>query len=123
MRVLVLLGFAATDFVITMTLSAADAAKHAIENPFLYSVLGGTPNPRHAHDSPRTCRGFPERIHRSDRSRHRCRVTFALNLVVLGRCAWEVVAHPSLFGNWSGGLALKKESKWKRLITASLVPC
>ena len=38
--VLVLLGFAATDFVITMTLSAADAAKHAIENPFLHPVLG-----------------------------------------------------------------------------------
>jgi hypothetical protein len=37
--VLVLLGFAATDFVITMTLSAADAAKHAIENPFLHPVL------------------------------------------------------------------------------------
>ena len=37
---LVLLGFAATDFVITMTLSAADAAKHAIENPFLHPVLG-----------------------------------------------------------------------------------
>ena len=39
--VLVLLGFAATDFVITMTLSAADAAKHAIENPFLHPVLDG----------------------------------------------------------------------------------
>lgn len=38
--VLTLLGFAATDFVITMTLSAADAAKHAVENPFLRPHLG-----------------------------------------------------------------------------------
>src|SRR4029453_2880072 len=38
--VLVLLGFAATDFVITMTLSAADAPKPPIENPYLHRVLG-----------------------------------------------------------------------------------
>jgi hypothetical protein len=38
--VLILLGFATTDFVITMTLSAADAARHAVANPFLHPILG-----------------------------------------------------------------------------------
>jgi len=106
--VLVLLGFAATDFVITMTLSAADAAKHAIENPFLHHVLGD-------HQVLVTLailsvlaavflRGFKEAIGLAAAA---ALPYLALNLVVLGRGAWEILTHPSLLADWRAGLAAR----------------
>ncbi|HEX9188772.1 MAG TPA: hypothetical protein VGB87_16950, partial [Vicinamibacteria bacterium] len=106
--VLVLLGFAATDFVITMTLSAADAAKHAIENPFFHDVLGD-------HQILVTLailtvlaavflKGFREAIGLATAA---AVPYLALNLVVLGRGAWEVLAHPTLLGDWRSALAAK----------------
>ena len=106
--VLVLLGFAATDFVITMTLSAADAAKHAIENPFLHPVLDG-------HEILVTLailtvlaavflRGFHEAIGLAALA---AVPYLLLNLVVLARGAMEIIAQPALLVDWRAALAVK----------------
>lgn len=103
--VLILLGFAATDFVITMTLSSADAAKHAIENPFLHSALGD-------HQVLVTLTllvvmaavfliGFREAIGLATMA---AVPYLALNLIVLVRCLWEIVIHPSLIPDWTRAL-------------------
>jgi hypothetical protein len=106
--VLTLLGFAATDFVITMTLSAADAAKHAIENPFLEPVLG-------RHQVLVTLailtvlgavflKGFEEAVGLAAVA---AVPYLALNLVVLARGAWEVVTHPAHLEGWRSALSAK----------------
>jgi len=103
--VLVLLGFAATDFVITMTLSAADAAKHAIENPFLRPVLGDHPIlVTLAILTVLTAvflKGFNEAIGLAAVA---ALPYLALNLVVLGRGALEVIENPALLAGWRSAL-------------------
>ncbi len=106
--VLVMLGFAATDFVITMTLSAADAAQHAIENPFLRPYLGGT---RVALTLAMLAvlaavflKGFREAIGLAAA----VSVPYLLlNAVVLARCTVEILRHPDLLPEWKAHLALR----------------
>jgi len=99
--VLVLLGFAGTDFVITMTLSAADAARHAIANSYLHPYVG---------DSPILLTlglllllaivfflGFSEAI---GLAQVVAVPYLALNIIVLVRGLWEVFRHPELIRSW-----------------------
>ena len=103
--VLALLGFAATDFIITMTLSAADASAHLIENPNLNTWLDG-------HQLLITLvllaalggvflRGFSEAI---GLAVFLVATYLALNLVVVAAATWEIVLHPSYVSNWSSAL-------------------
>ena len=71
--VLVLLGFASTDFIITMTLSAADAAAHFIHNPYAPNWLC-KPDACHAASSQRAGDYLSQRFQRGYRNRGRtCR--------------------------------------------------
>jgi len=103
--VLALLGFAATDFIITMTLSAADASAHLIENPNLHALLEG-------HRLPVTLvllallgavflKGFTEAIGVAVAM---VATYLALNVVVIGVAAWQVVRHPHVVGDWTNAL-------------------
>jgi len=116
--VLVLLGFAATDFVITMTLSAPDAARHAIANPYLHRLVG---------DAPIELTiglllllavvfffGFNEAI-----SLAQLVVIpyLILNLIALLRGALEVIRHGEVFSQWR--ISLAAHGDWTAIFVAS----
>src|SRR4030095_5365009 len=109
--VLVLLGFAATDFVITMTLSAADAAKHAIENPFLQPVLGEHPILVTLAILTVLAAVFLKGFHEAIGLAAAAAVPYlVINLIILGRCWLEVMAHPTLLTDWRAALAAKGDA-------------
>jgi hypothetical protein len=102
--VLILLGFATTDFVITMTLSAADAAAHFRQNPFtpdlLKSQMGITLFLLAALGAI-FLKGFKEAI---GVAVVLVGVYLALNTIVTGAAIAEVFRHPHLIRTWKDAL-------------------
>ncbi|MDG4857403.1 amino acid transporter [Streptomyces sp. T-3] len=120
--VLVLLGFAATDFMITMTLSAADAAAHVVENPFaphwlegentwitlfLLVALGAV-----------FLKGFKEAI---GVAVILVATFLTLNVVVLATAAFEVLTKPVRIDNWWGAMTAEHSSPFVMIGVALLV--
>ena len=102
--VLVLLGFVATDFIITITLSAADATAHVIENPFTPAVLKhqiGVTLALIAVLGIIFLRGFKEAIGIAVAL---VAVYLLLNAVVIAFGAFELITHPSHFPEWKRAL-------------------
>ncbi|MET8472864.1 amino acid transporter [Streptomyces sp. NPDC006422] len=120
--VLVLLGFAATDFMITMTLSAADAAAHVVENPFAPSSLHGANTwitlALLAALGAVFLKGFREAI--------RVAVLLVgayltLNVVVLITAAVHVFTEPVKIGNWWDAMTAEHSSPFVMIGVALLV--
>ena len=106
--VLALLGFVATDFVITITLSAADATAHMLENPIVEKAFGHSP---HAA-VPVTLvlvgllgavflKGFKEAV---GIAVVLVAVYLALNAVVVVHGVITVMDHPEEFRHWQDAL-------------------
>lgn len=103
--VLTLIGFVATGFVITMTLSAADASAHLIENPFLKHWLEGTQVPLTlgllACLAAIFLKGFKEAI---GIAVVLVAAYLGLSAVVVCRGAIEIATHPSAVSDWTGSM-------------------
>ena len=105
--VLALLGFATTSFIITITLSAADATAHIVENPF---ILDHTNFEHHriivtlvliAGLGAIFLRGFKEAI---GIAVILVAIYLALNLTVIAVGFFEIITHPSVLSNWRTSL-------------------
>ncbi len=102
--VLVLLGFATTDFMITMTLSAADAAAHFVHNPFAPSWLTGQMTVTLlmlAALGAVFLKGFREAI---GIAVVLVAAYLFLNAIVTTRALLEVFRHPVLLSSWKTAL-------------------
>ena len=120
--VLVLLGFAATDFLITMTLSAAAATAHFIENPFVADIFTG-------HNVAITLvflaflaaiflRGFTEAIAVAVGL---VAIYLALNVVVIADGLWRIATSPHVVVDWSHAMTAEHGSPWMMIAIALLV--
>jgi len=119
--VLVLLGFATTDFIITMTLSAADAAAHFNQNPF---VPGALKSQMGVTLILLSClgiiflKGFKEAI---GIATSLVALYLALNAVITSVAIWHVIRHPDLIHLWRQTLvANHRGSPWV-MIGVSLI--
>ncbi|MCU1667890.1 MAG: amino acid transporter [Blastococcus sp.] len=120
--VLVLLGFAATDFIITMTLSAADATAHVVENPNVPTLL-------HGHQVAVTLfllallgavflKGFTEAIGVAVAL---VAVYLSLNVVVVVVGLWHVVTAHGLVAHWGAALVAEHGNPLAMIGVALLV--
>jgi hypothetical protein len=118
--VLCLLGFATTDFVITMTLSAADAAAHLVENPFLHPYLGGQQLLLTLGLLVMLGVVFLRGFHEAIGVATWIAVPYlVLNAIVIGKGALEIMHHPEAWANWERALTLKGSGTG--LIAASIL--
>lgn len=116
--VLVLLGFAGTDFVITMTLSAADAARHAIENPYLRPVCGEHPMLITIGFLALLAAVFLKGFREAIRLAALVAIPYlALNLVVLARGLVEIWRQPAVWHSWQ--IAIRAHGDWTSLLVVS----
>lgn len=103
--VLCLLGFVATDFIITITLSAADATAHIIENPlvpdFLHGQVIAITLVLIALLAAVFLKGFQEAI---GLAVFLVGAYLLLNLVIIGVGSYQVITHPSALATWQTDL-------------------